>query len=234
MSSDLATFAASCRRVRGVILDFDGLMVDTETPIYNGWRAEARQHGLDLDLARFSLIVGKNCTDEETVDALFGSEFASRCVEIADRAWDRCRAELAHCPVMPGIESLVAEIRDAGLRLGVASSSPRTWVVRHLERVGLAGKLDTIRCSDDVGGAAKPEPDVYLAALNALGLDAAHALAVEDSHNGLAAAKAAGMRCAVVPGPITAEQDFRSADARLTSLDGVSLSALAAAVGMRL
>ena len=80
----------------------------------------------------------------------------------------------------------------------------------------------------------KPAPDLYIAALECLGARASEAIAIEDSPNGIAAAKAAGMWCVAVPNVITEDLDLTGADLRLKSLEGVGLPELARAMGLKI
>jgi HAD superfamily hydrolase (TIGR01509 family) len=138
--------------------------------------------------------------------------------------------ELAEAlPVLPGIEEWRAEARRLGLKLGIASSSTRRWVEGHLERLELGG-WDCIRCREDVAR-PKPDPDLYLAVLECLGIGPAEAIAVEDSFNGLTAAKAAGLFTVAVPCSLTAHMDLGAADLRLDSLAERSLAEVLAIVG---
>jgi beta-phosphoglucomutase-like phosphatase (HAD superfamily) len=105
-------------------------------------------------------------------------------------------------------------------------------VTGHLERVGLGSVWDCVRCRDDVRE-AKPAPDLYLAALECMGLAAAEAVAIEDSPNGIAAAKAAGLLCVAVPGPLTQATDLGQADLHLSSLAELPLAELLLKVSSR-
>jgi beta-phosphoglucomutase-like phosphatase (HAD superfamily) len=95
----------------------------------------------------------------------------------------------------------------------------------HLGRLGILDRFDCVVCRDDVEH-VKPDPDLYLASLDCLGVVAADALAIEDSPNGITAAKSAGLRCVVVPNSITAGLDLSQADLRLTSLAEMTLPQL--------
>ena len=119
-----------------------------------------------------------------------------------------------------------------GLGVAVASSSPRRWVHQHLERLGLTDRLPIVICFDD-SGIAKPDPAVYLLACAALGLPPSEALAVEDSRNGLLAAKTAGLWCVAVPTRATAHLDFSEADFILPSLQETRLQQIAALTHQR-
>jgi beta-phosphoglucomutase-like phosphatase (HAD superfamily) len=110
-----------------------------------------------------------------------------------------------------------------GLEVGLASSSSADWVAEHLDRYGLKDRFDVIRCA---GGTlqAKPAPDLYLQVLRDLAISATEAIALEDSPNGIAAAKAAGLYCIAVPNQITARLDLSGANLILPSLAAMSLS----------
>jgi HAD superfamily hydrolase (TIGR01509 family) len=127
--------------------------------------------------------------------------------------------------VLPGVVERIDEAKAMGLKLGVASSSTVDWVRGHLVRLGIFDRFDCVRCRDDVAN-AKPEPDLYLAVLECLGVDASEALAIEDSPNGVLAAKRAGMRSVAIPNSITARLDLGQADVLLGSLAEVTLAEL--------
>ena len=125
----------------------------------------------------------------------------------------------------PGVRDYLDAARRLGLGLAVASSSSRRWVAGHLERLGLADRFDVLRCAEDVTR-VKPHPDLYVAALKALGAAPVAAIALEDSPNGVLAAKRAGLFCVAVPNPLTAKLDLTAADILLASLDELPLPAL--------
>ena len=134
----------------------------------------------------------------------------------------RKRAEVAELGPRPGVADLVAAAVTAGLRLAVASSSSRRWVEGHLDRIGALGAFHAVRCRDDVRQ-TKPAPDVYLAALEALGVNASQAVAFEDSPNGVQAAKTAGIYTVAVPNGVTRGWPFDHADRVIDSLHGVTV-----------
>jgi beta-phosphoglucomutase-like phosphatase (HAD superfamily) len=129
---------------------------------------------------------------------------------------------------LPGVAALISDAKRHGLLLGVASSSPRAWVVGYLERLGLYDRFDAIRCGDEVEH-TKPAPDVYLALLSALGIGAEAAVALEDSAHGAAAAKAAGLFCVVVPNRVTRHIRPDTADLHTESLESVCVADLSRA-----
>ncbi len=111
------------------------------------------------------------------------------------------------------------------LKVGLASSSTSDWVKGHLARLGILESFDCLRCRDQVAN-AKPAPDLYLAVLECLGVGASEAVAIEDSPNGILAAKRAGLRCVAIPNSITASLDLGQADLVLGSLAEVTLDGL--------
>ncbi len=111
------------------------------------------------------------------------------------------------------------------MKIGLASSSTGDWVSGHLARLGILDRFDCIRCRGDVAH-AKPQPDLYLAVLDCLRLGSSEAIAIEDSPNGVTAAKQAGLRCVAIPNPITARLDLTQADVVIGSLAEVTLTQL--------
>ena len=217
--------------IRGLIFDFDGLIIDTEGPAFQAWQEIFAAHGRTLTLDTWSDYVGAatgSFPAFERLEAELGRP-VDRDALLGIR--QARKAELAAAlPLRPGVGAWIAAGRALGLRLAIASSGPCAWVHEHLARLGLAGAFDCIRCADDVA-AAKPAPDLYLAVLDALDLAPDEVLALEDSPNGIAAARAAGITCLAVPNPITGRLDLSRADRRIESLADVPLSAVLAELG---
>jgi len=127
--------------------------------------------------------------------------------------------------LMPGVESLLREARDLGLKVGLVSSSHREWIMDYLIRYGLADAFDKILCGNEVR-VPRPDPELYRRTLSALGLQAEQALALEDSAHGVTAAKTAGVFCVVVPNRVTCLSCLDHSDLILSSLAEISLSEL--------
>jgi len=218
--------------IRGLIFDFDGLILDTESPEYRSWREVFRAYGCDLALADRAKGIGRGVGDI-AFDPYATLEAASgRSIDrVAIRARRRRRyADLVAAEVvLPGVEEYMVTAQRRGLVLGVASSSSREWVEGHLTRLGLRPHITALACADDVGR-AKPDPAVYRAALALLHLRPDEVIAFEDSPNGLAAAKGAGVRCVAVPNPLTVQLPLDHADLRLTSLADMALEELIEAI----
>jgi HAD superfamily hydrolase (TIGR01509 family) len=214
---------APSSRFRALVFDFDGLIIDTEGPVYESWAEVYKQHGQELSLDFWKTIIGRGSNYFDPIaelEARLGRPLPGEAI----RAERRLRTlELAEAlTVLPGVLEWRAEAKAMGVRLGVASSSGRGWVTGHLERLGLAG-WDCIRCLEDVES-PKPAPDLYLSILECLGVPPGQAIAVEDSTHGVEAAKRAGLYCVAVPSSLTAEHDFSRADLVLRSLSDRSFA----------
>lgn len=215
-----------------VIFDFDGLILDTEAPVYDVWQAIYAEHGHQLDFARWAQCIGTADTFDPCLDleALVGRPLDP--APLRQRHRTQVDALIAAQPVLPGVREYVNAAHRLGLRLGVASSSSRAWVEGHLARLGLRERFDVVRCADDVAR-VKPDPALYLAVLEATGVAAPQAVALEDSPNGVLAAKRAGLTCVAVPNPLTVRLDLAAADLRLASLADVPLEELLTRLGAR-
>ncbi len=211
--------------IRAIVFDFDGLILDTEEPVYRSWLEVYEAHGEELPFERWVQIVGSTTIGfhpQHHLEERLGRPLPK---EVLDRRIGR-RTELVLAQkVLPGVVELLDSARAAGIKLGVASSSTAEWVRGHLARLGILDRFDCLRCRDDVAH-AKPDPDLYLAVLECLGVDANEAFAIEDSPNGIAAAKNAGLRCVAIPNPITSGLDLTHADLVVASLADLTLAGL--------
>jgi HAD superfamily hydrolase (TIGR01509 family) len=214
--------------IRALVFDFDGLILETETPAYETWAEIYKEHGHELPLDRWFDYIGREGGFFDAADhlaALVGEGFDR---EAARKRRDTRKTELIDAlDVMIGVREYVADAKRLGLRLAVASSSSRKWVLGHLERLRLHAEWDAVFTRDDVAQ-TKPAPDLYLAAVEALGVAPREAVAFEDSRNGIAAAKDAGLLCVAVPNALTAAMDLTRADLRLESLAETPLERLLA------
>jgi len=211
--------------VRAVVFDFDGLLMDTETTMVENWRTEWAYHGLELDLSEFWPGHGGDITEQryELLAAAVGAGFdraESHARRVAHR--ERLHSEL---DFRPGIREWVSAARELGLPVAIASSSPRSWVRGHLERVDAIEHFDLIVTGDEVGS-HKPDPAIYELALQRLAVPAEEAIAIEDTAHGVAAAQAAGMFAVAIPNPFVAEADVAAADLVLGSAAHLPLSDL--------
>ena len=209
---------------RAIIFDFDGLIVDTEQPIYEAYHTLFAELGATLPLSVWREVIGGSTGAAAAfvhLENSIGREVDRDAMRRQARAirWEGTLT----LPPREGVTELIAEAKEAGLALAVASSSTFAWVNGHLDRLGLLSSFDALCTRDDVEE-TKPNPALYQLAVERLGVEPQEAFAIEDSPNGVTAAKAAGLRCVAAPNPLTAGMDLLHADYVLPSMAGVSLS----------
>ena len=212
--------------VRALLLDFDGTMVDTESVDWRSWEEVFAQHGVEVPRERFLLRIGTlNGPDElDELDALLETPVDREAVQAARRA--RERELIAEEPLRPGVERLLEEAAELGLKVAIVSSSTSDWVQSHLERLAIEHHVAFVHCADGDRDRCKPSPVLYLEALDHLGVRAGEAIALEDSTNGVTAAKAAGIFTVAFPNPVTSGSDLTAADLVVSSLEDVPLRSL--------
>ncbi len=200
--------------IRALIFDFDGLILDTETPLIDAYAAVHATHGVPFDRSAFLRSVGHA---DYAFDPWHGfSPHADRAALETERRASK-DALMLRQPILPGVVALFDGARDRGLHLGLASNSPHSWVDSHLKRLGLFERFGFIACREDVPS-PKPEPDLYKLVLNRFGLRGHEAIAFEDSHTGSLAAKRANLWTVAAPNESTAHHDFTHVDLLVQSL----------------
>jgi HAD superfamily hydrolase (TIGR01509 family) len=207
--------------VHALIFDFDGLILDTETPEFRVWTEVFEEHGVQMPAGYWSHVIGRGAEQEIERPAALLARLTGTYVETEAAHQERRRRihELIdQQEIRPGIENLLSEAERQGLGIAIASSSPHAWVDRHLAKLGLFERFPAIVCADDVER-AKPFPDLYLKACELLNVGPTESVALEDSPNGVAAAKAAGL----FTNSVTATLDLSQADLRIDDLGGVGL-----------
>jgi HAD superfamily hydrolase (TIGR01509 family) len=217
--------------IRAVLFDFDGTVVDTESVDLRAWTEVFEAHGVAVPVERFALrigtLTGPNELDE--LDALLDVPCDRDAVTAGRVARERELLELE--PLRPGIRDYLDDARRLGLRTGIVSSASRSWVDMNVERLEIADVWAVVVCADADTSRCKPSPALYLEALELLGVEAHEAIAIEDSPNGIAAARAAGIYCVAFPNDVTTALDLSEADRVVDSLEAVPLGDLLARVG---
>ena len=209
--------------IEALILDFDGLILDTETPFRSSWEELSREYGLAGSEAAWAGLLGSSADPPEAYALL--ERHLERPVDrtaLRQRRLARELELLKHERVLPGVRELIEDAEASGVRLAIASSSECEWVTGHLRAVNLLDRFESITCAEHVA-ATKPAPDLYHRALGTLGLTADRAMAFEDSVHGVAAAKGAGLYCVAVPNRVTQYAQFPRADRVVDSLAGHAL-----------
>jgi HAD superfamily hydrolase (TIGR01509 family) len=223
--------------VTALIFDCDGVLADTERdghrPAFNQTFREfglpvewsEKTYGRKLQIAGGKERMASELTPEFVRANGLPEDPEGQAAELAK--WHRRKTEIytdmvaaGRLPTRPGIRRIVGEAQDSGWKLAVASTSAEPSVRAILEQaVGAerAGRFDVV-LAGDVVPKKKPAPDIYLLALQRLGVTAGEALVVEDSRNGLLAAHGAGLRCVMTVNGYTEEEDNSEAILVVTSL----------------
>jgi HAD superfamily hydrolase (TIGR01509 family) len=209
-------------RTAAVLFDFDGVLVDTEWAIYQAWRRTFEAHGHELPLEIYTRCIGSDFatwSPKTHLEELTGLAFDWH--DLDERRQVEIRAELSGEGPMPGVTGLLEKLPACGLPAAVVSSSSRHWVDGWLEKLGIIHHFHSTICRGDAPR-IKPAPDLFLAAADRLAVDPRDCLVIEDSLNGLHAAKAAGMEVWIVPNRVTRCLDFSNADRVFASLGEIA------------
>jgi len=221
-------------RVAAVVFDFDGIVLDSETPEYESHRRIYDRCGVPLTVEDWCGAIGiwtegHDVRRFETLRAR-ASDAPLRDAYFAER--QRIFQQLLPTEPMRGIRDLLAALAAAAVPAAIASTSPARWVIPAAERIGVRGSFDVIVTGDEVRQ-RKPAPDVYLEAARRLGIDPAGAVALEDSGPGVAAARAAGMTVVAIPHWLTNSHDLTGAHLRVTHAGELTVERLEWLMGVR-
>ena len=197
-----------------VIFDMDGVIFDSERACLECWREMAASRDIPGIEAVFMRCIGTNeAQTRDIVEAEYAPRFGKGCAGVfldeMIRIFRR-RYETGALPVKPGAEEILRFLKARGARIGLASSTNTATASAELKAAGLLDYFDTVTGGDRVS-VSKPDPEIYLIACASLGAVPSETFAVEDSYNGIRAARAAGMRPVMVP-------DLIPADGEMTAL----------------
>jgi beta-phosphoglucomutase len=185
--------------VVAVILDMDGLMVDTEPLYQEAWQQAASELGYHLDDALYARFVGRPTDDcERILVEEFGASFPLQAFQ---NRWPGLwleQVERRGVQTKPGLRELLAFVADQHLPAAVATSSTAAYAEVTLRHAGLADRFAVVVSGDQVVR-GKPAPDIYLEAARRLGVSATNCVALEDSEAGIRAVAQAGMIGVLVP-----------------------------------
>jgi len=200
-----------------IVLDMDGLMVDTEPLARRAWDQVLSVYGYTLDDAVYNRMIGHRL--DESVQILVESYNLPLDVDDLARQKNNMFSKVRDLgvPIMPGLYELHAAIIQRDLLWGVATSSPRSYAEEILLQLELKESCQVIAGGDEVPY-GKPAPDIYLLAAERLGVLPSRCLALEDSAPGCRSALSAGMLVAAVPNGDTETADFPAVEYIFSSL----------------
>jgi HAD superfamily hydrolase (TIGR01509 family) len=214
--------------LKALIFDFDGLILDTETPEVLVWQSIYKEHGFELPVDEWQKTIGGYgiSTFDAAEHLTLLSQGRLDTVSVRDRHRKES-AKIVHAsPILPGVIDMIEHAKENGLQVSIGSSSPHSWVDEHVKRLGIFDYFDQIICQDDVPpGRTKPNPDIFLKALDQLNVKKDAAVVFEDSLNGVVAARRAEIFVVAVPNPLTAKMGV-TGDITVSSLAELSLHEL--------
>ena len=186
--------------IKAVLFDMDGTVFDTE-PIYRrGWIRAVADVGFNVDMDRFfELICGLNMADMSAlVHRVYGEDAPFEEVRSRRRVYLEEDLAAIGLQFKSGAPEILYALKERGIRIALVTSSGRPLVDRYLKMSGLEEVFDVIMTGETVEH-GKPHPEIFLTAAERLGVAPAHCVVVEDSHHGVRAGHAAGMKTVMVP-----------------------------------
>ncbi|WP_379210408.1 HAD family hydrolase [Paenibacillus sp. GCM10012303] len=212
--------------IKGIIFDFDGVILDTETIEFRVFEDIFEEYGVKLPLEMWERRIGGNKNNFDPYDYLI--EY-TQCkidkIELKKHKKIRYEKKIGNENLLPGVYSYLESAKKMNIQIGLASSSPRKRIVDLLKRFEIIHYFTHLATAEDVDH-VKPNPDLYLHVLEKMKLEPSHVIAIEDSPTGLIAAKRAGIYCVIVPNEVTKRLTFQQYDLRVNSLDEIELSDL--------
>lgn len=209
--------------VKAVIFDFDGLIIDTETAWYDAYKEVLKdEFQFDLPIEGFAKCVGSH----ENILFAYLEKAIGQKIDPDDL---RKKTGKLHTETMrrtgarAGVVEYLKGAKEMDLKISLATSSTRDWAETHLTNLGLLSYFDHLVTQNDVDR-VKPAPDLFLRALEVLGVESFDAFVFEDSLNGLIAAQKANLATVIVPNPVTEFLPFENYHLRLTSMEDMSFA----------
>jgi HAD superfamily hydrolase (TIGR01509 family) len=208
--------------IKALVFDFDGLIIDTETPDYLSWAEIYMEYGTELSRDKWSTLIGGSGSFDpyQNLEERIGRELDRD--QLRRRRRERCIALCEDQPILPGVLDMIQNASARKLHLGIASNSVGTWVKPNLKRLKLYDYFDVIITRDQVSS-GKPDPEMYLKVLNSFGITGNEAIAFEDSHTGSMGAKRAGIYTIAIPNAMTHNHDFSHCDQIVTAMDTLDM-----------
>jgi len=208
--------------IKALIFDFDGLIIDTETPDFQTWAEIYAEHGATLSQEKWMLNVGTGgfFNPYQHLEEQIGHEVDR--TSLRDQRVKRYRELCEQQPILPGVVEMIQEAKVRDLKLAVASNSFGKWVNGHLKRLDLFDNFDEVICLDQIT-IGKPEPKMHLTTLSLLGVKAHEAIVFEDSPAGAMGAKRAGIYTIAIPNGITQQMDFSHCDRVVESMASLDM-----------
>lgn len=199
---------------KAILFDMDGVLINTEPLHYKMWQITWKRYGVIIDYEFYKSCIGttieyliEKVWERWQVDKRNNADFISEAFKVKKEIILR-----EGYPVIPGVPEMIRNFHNQGYVLGLASSSPPDQIRNTLAELDITKYFSTIVSGNEVAQ-SKPAPDIFLKAAKQLTLKSEQCVVIEDSKNGISAAKSAGMACVAYRNPDSGNQDLSQADA---------------------
>lgn len=209
--------------VKAVLFDMDGVIFDSERAVVDSWLVVSESVGGIPGIESFcEKALGINsAATRELWFSIYGDKYPYDELNQRRRDIFRERFDAGLVAIKPGVIELLKYLKENGIKTAVASSTSSASVIHEIKAAGLYDYFDEIVCGDMIEH-SKPAPDIWLKAMELLGVKPEDSAAIEDSFNGVKSAKAAGLYTFMVPDMVEPDDEMRSlADIILPSLNEV-------------
>ncbi|MGN7398096.1 HAD family hydrolase [Peribacillus frigoritolerans] len=208
--------------MKAIIFDFDGLILDTETAWYEAYSEVLKPYNVILSLPEFATFIG---TVSEEFNEFLETQTQGKITkkEIREKAMCIHKKKMEKAVAREGVQEYLEEAKKLGLKIGLATSTTRDWLIPFLEKLQILNYFEVIQTRDDVAK-VKPDPALYTNVVQIMGISPQEAIAFEDSANGTKAAIAADLNCVIIPNPATEMLVFEKYHMRLSSMKEKKLS----------
>lgn len=210
--------------LEAVIFDMDGVLIDSEPVHYESNKKIMQEFGYNLEYDYYKKFIGSTLTHMwEVIKKDYGIDNeVSELNHMSEQYSNNIIKENGYI-IVPGAVELVKMFNDNGIKLAVASSSSAYLIDRAVSYLGIKECFDVLVSGENIAN-PKPSPDIFLKAAEILGVDGSRCIVIEDSANGVKAAKAAGIACVGYINPNSGEQDLSKADYLVESFEGLEYS----------
>ncbi len=210
--------------LEAVIFDFDGVIVDTPGIYFKHMKKLLQKYHADISNEDVSNLVGRHFEEElDYINKKYGLNIS--LYEFVAETINSAKEDFAKLVLDPCLKNLLVELSQFGVKLAIASNGPKSNIDFIVSRLGVGKYFSVIISGDDVEN-YKPFPDVYLAAVERLGVSKRNCVAVEDTLIGLKSAQSAGLKVVVIPNEFTVFSDFSGASLVAKGFNGLTYKVL--------
>jgi len=213
-------------RLQAVIFDMDGVIIDSEPIHYKVNQELYKKMEIEITEDEYNGFIGISNSDHWS----YLKEKHSLVEDIEDLVARQNKGNIEHLKAsdqeaIPGVVSLLEELKDKGVKIGLASSSSLEYIKAVTEKFAIKDYF-LVMVSGENMDRGKPYPDIFLHAADKLNVDVANCVVIEDSKNGIKAARTAGMKCIGFINPNSGNQDMTLADTMVDSMEKITIGML--------